>query len=316
MAITYVNVGTAAHANAASVTPGLPASIAAGDTLLVIDALKADGTVADSLAEYSQLATILGSTSRRLTLLGKIHDGSESAPQIDITGTGNSHSAVMIALRGAYQAIASAVHASAGQTGDNVDLTIEYPALTITENNCAVLLVVSHNDDLAAGALTFDTPAGFTKVGEYDTTLGGDHSFAIYYQIQTTATNISAGTVTKSGGGGAVNAAMIVALLPAASLTKKLKALVHSAAQSKTGVYGDVFNAPSDGGLAGSRIGKFSGQAFSGTLESGEAVIKVPVADFGGTGLTTSDAPVAEFRYDDAGTLKTTAIVPCTVIEE
>jgi hypothetical protein len=293
MTITYVAAGTAAHANATSVTPGLPAGISAADTLLVIDALKADGTVADSLGEYTELATVLGSTSRRLTVLGKTHDGSESAPQIDITGTGNSHSAVMIALRGAYQTIASAVHASAGQAGDNVDLTIEYPALTITEDNCAVLLVISHNDDLASGALSFSTPAGFTKVGDYDTTLGGDHSFAIYEQIQTTATSISAGTVTKSGGGGAVNAAIILAL-KASVANRYVKLLANAVAASETGIEGVVLNAARD-----TVIGEFSGQAFEASLEGGEAVLLIPTNAItpNGESLTTSDTPTV-FAYN------------------
>lgn len=207
MAITFVNAGTAAHGNAVSVTPGLPTGHTTDDTLLIFDALKASGTV--STSGYSELSTVLGSTSRRLTVLSKTHSGTESDPTVAITGTGNSHSAVICAIRGSSGVLDGTPQT---QTGDNVDLTIEYPALTVTEDNCIVWLFVSHNDDLASGALTFDTPAGFTKVGEYDTQAGGDHSFAIYYQIQTTASSISAGTVTKSSGLGAVNAAMIFAL--------------------------------------------------------------------------------------------------------
>ena len=44
-------------------------------------------------------------------------------------------------------------------------------------------------------------------------------------------------------------------------------------------------------------------------------MLLVDVADFGGSALTTSDAPRVEVRYDDAGTIKGTAIVPATVIE-
>jgi hypothetical protein len=108
----------------------------------------------------------------------------------------------------------------------------------------------------------------------------------------------------------------IIALRPAAgALNKYLKLLTHADAQSKTGVAGVVFAAPSGSDLTGDKIGEFTAQAFEATLEGGEAVLLVDVADFGGSALTTSDTPRVEIRYDDAGTIKGTAIVPATVIE-
>ena len=206
MTITVVNVGTAAHANDASVVPGLPAGHTANDILIAFDALRADGTIAAT--GYTEIATD-GSTSHRLTALKKTDGGSETDPTLAITGTGNSHSAVVAAIRGS-----SGVVDGTPQTdvSGNVDLTISYPALTVNENGCIVWLFISHNDDLASGSLTFDTPSGFTKLGEWDTTLGSDHSLAVYYQIQTAAANIGAGTVTKSGGADATSMAMIFAL--------------------------------------------------------------------------------------------------------
>jgi hypothetical protein len=99
---------------------------------------------------------------------------------------------------------------------------------------------------------------------------------------------------------------------PASTATKYLKLLAHSSAQSATGVAGVVFQAPTGGAITGAEIGEFTGEAFEGTLEGGKAVLKVPVADFGGTSLTTSDTPVALVR----NSTNTTGIVSCTVIEE
>ena len=92
--------------------------------------------------------------------------------------------------------------------------------------------------------------------------------------------------------------------------TKYLKVLTHSSAAGASGVGGIVW--ASSAGIAGSEIGEFTGKTFETELESGKAVLLVPVTDFGGSALTTSDTPVALVR----NTTKTTGIVSCTVIEE
>lgn len=222
MSITYVGAGTAAHGNNVSVTPTLHASSTTGDLLLVFDGERGtSATCADSLAEYTQLGSVTAA-SHTATVLARAHDGSEGDPQINITaGTVTSHSAVAVTIRGAVTTLTGSPAAcldGAIQTQSNggSDLTIEYPALTVTNDNCIVFLFVKLNDDLNGGS--FDTPAGFTPIGPWDTTLGADHAFQIYYQIQTTATNISAGTVTASGGTvAAVSQAMIFAIKASAA---------------------------------------------------------------------------------------------------
>lgn len=94
---------------------------------------------------------------------------------------------------------------------------------------------------------------------------------------------------------------------------KKLKLLAHSSAASASSVAGVVFSAPTGGAITGTtRYGEFTGKTFEASLESGQAVLKVPVTDFGGAALTTSDTPVALVR----NSTNTTGIVSCTVIEE
>jgi hypothetical protein len=100
--------------------------------------------------------------------------------------------------------------------------------------------------------------------------------------------------------------------LAGVTLTTKLKLLAHSSAASATGVAGVVYAAPTGGNISGARIGEFTGKSFLGPLESGQAVLKVDVADFGGNSLTTSDTPVALVR----NSTNTTGIVSCTVIQE
>jgi hypothetical protein len=78
------------------------------------------------------------------------------------------------------------------------------------------------------------------------------------------------------------------------SATKYLKLFAHSSAASATAVEGVVLNAARD-----TVIGEFTGQAFEATLESGEAVLLVPVEDItpDGSTLTTADTPLV-FAYN------------------
>ena len=93
---------------------------------------------------------------------------------------------------------------------------------------------------------------------------------------------------------------------------KKLKLLVHSDAQSDASIAGVVFAAPGGSDITGAKIGEFTGAAFEASLEGGKAVLKVPVSDFSGTSLSTSDTPVALVR----NTTDTTGLIAGTVIEE
>lgn len=91
-----------------------------------------------------------------------------------------------------------------------------------------------------------------------------------------------------------------------------LKVLVDPAAVAATNISGVVFAAPAGGEITGAKIGEFSGESVEADLEGGQAVLKVPVADFGGTGLLLTDTPVVLFRNTDY----TTGLISATVINE
>jgi hypothetical protein len=92
----------------------------------------------------------------------------------------------------------------------------------------------------------------------------------------------------------------------------KLKLLAHPSAASATDIAGVVFTAPTGSDITGAKVGEFSGATFEAALESGQAVLKVPCTEFGGTTMTTASTPVALVR----NTTNTTGVVSCTVIEE
>jgi hypothetical protein len=90
---------------------------------------------------------------------------------------------------------------------------------------------------------------------------------------------------------------------------KKVKVLAPAAAASASSIEGVVLNAGRD-----TVIGEFTGQAFEADLESGEAVLKIAVADItpDGSTLTTSDTPLV-IAYN---TNYSTDLAAATVIEE
>lgn len=108
------------------------------------------------------------------------------------------------------------------------------------------------------------------------------------------------------------------------TLTVKLKILAHPDASSASDVRGVVFYAPAGSDLTGAKIGEFSGKSFASALESGQAVLKVPVDEFGGSGLAPGDLPVCVWTAtsDDDSPLGATVAVAsvgphdCTVIAE
>lgn len=96
-------------------------------------------------------------------------------------------------------------------------------------------------------------------------------------------------------------------------MTIKLKLLAHPSALSATGIAGVVCSAPSGSNITGTtRYGEFTGASFEGSLENGQAVLKVVASSFGGGALTTADYPVALVRNTQA----TTGFVTCSVVDE
>lgn len=91
--------------------------------------------------------------------------------------------------------------------------------------------------------------------------------------------------------------------------TKYVKVLTQPTAASASGVEGVVLNATRD-----TVIGEFTGQTFEAALESGSAVLLVPVDSIlpNGATLTTSDTPLVSAYNTTNGTV---GLVSATVVE-
>lgn len=206
--ITFGAAGTAAHANNANVTPGIPASVAAGNLLLVFAAIRNSGTgIPDTPSGYVRLPVF--DTTANAQLFAKIAVGGDTAPTISFTGgvANADTSAQMIRVAGKFHDADNLV------VGSNTILNasaqdIYTPPLYIDTDNCLVLYLAWKQDDWTSVAAI----AGATEIGEPDTTTGDDQGIVWDYVIQTTATNIAKASFVVTGGAAAISRSAVVAL--------------------------------------------------------------------------------------------------------
>lgn len=189
--ITFVAAGTVSHANNASVTPGIPAGIQAGDLLLLFAAIRGTSATVSQPSGWSEAWIYHGNVA----VFAKKTSGSESSPTVSFAGgsAGDDTSAQICAFRNATKLL-SAAHGS-NSSAQN----IAYPAMDIDRDGTVIVYVGWKQDDW-----TSVTGPG-TEIGEPDTTTGNDQGIAWYYQIQTDATNVSVGSFTVTGGASAVS---------------------------------------------------------------------------------------------------------------
>ncbi|MEC3974733.1 phage distal tail protein [Amycolatopsis sp. H20-H5] len=198
----FISAGVASEGSNAPRTPGMPAGIVAGDTLLLLAAIRNSGAgTVDTPAGYTLL-----SDGSNLRLFGKVYDGVESAPTVTFTGgvVNATNSAQMSAFRGLSLTVLNAATQLNGSVQD-----IAYPAVTVPTQR-AVVLYVGWKQAINTGVATI---AGATEIGDISTVTGSGASIVWDYTIQGTApANIAAGSFTVSGGTAAISRGAVVAL--------------------------------------------------------------------------------------------------------
>ena len=235
--VTFGTTGTAAHANNANVTPGIPASVATGDLLLCLAAIRSSGAgVPSTPAGYTRLPVF--NATDNVQLFAKIAtSGAEAAPTVSFTGgaAGDDTSAQMIRLAGKWHSASFALLASAARlnaAGQN----ITYPGLPLpAADNCIVIYIGWKQDDWTSVA----TIASATEIGEPSTTTGNDQGMVWDYVIQTTAAAIASGVFTVTGGTSQISRGAVLALrcdYQSATITRSVNGVSasHSAADAVT----------------------------------------------------------------------------------
>lgn len=215
--INHVSTGTVVEADNASVSPGFGSTAQADDIAIVIATLTT-GTTGRTLAcaDYTTLASYGGSSQQPVYIFATVAAASEANPTVTVVGgaSGDVVQAVGLLLRGARTDTGTLLHVSGSKatTSASSSKAIDTPALTITEDGCFILEVVNYQ--LNSTALS--TPSGFTQSVFSSTTTGSNQTLAVNKQLQTTATNIAASTITISGQATGVTARVLsVAIRPA-----------------------------------------------------------------------------------------------------
>lgn len=201
-AMSFVAVGTVAHANNASVTPGLPTGHTAGDLLLANVAIRNSGSgVPATLAGWTKL--IDGSN---MALFGKVDGGAESAPTFTFTGgVANADTSGQVA---AFRGVSlTPVGTPVAQlNGSGQDIAVPGINLPVTMDGGLNIWVGWKQDDWTS----VDVVSGGIEIGEPDTTTGDDQGIVWDYRIlpKTTPFNsLSSRTFTVTGGGAAISRA-------------------------------------------------------------------------------------------------------------
>lgn len=226
--VTYGSVGTVSHGNNASVTPGLPGSLAAGDLMVMLAAIRNSGTgVPDTPAGWTRWNVF--EAAGNVQVFAKIAGASEVAPTVTFTGgvANADTSAQIIRLAGKWHDASFALlsHASALNASAQ---DIAYPGLSLpSADNCIVIYAGWKADDWTSVAAI----AGATEIAEASATTGDDHGIVWDYVIQTTAAHIPAGVFSVTGGGSAISRGAVMAIrcdYQTATVTRSVNGVVKA----------------------------------------------------------------------------------------
>lgn len=288
---TYRSTGTVAtNSDGSALSPGAPAGKSVGDQLRLVAWQRSTATVA-AITGWTQLGAISGAQS--LEIWGRIADGTATdTPSVDWSGTGSCGAFIEAYHTGVYTDMATLVAHSATISGNANSLQL--PVLTGgSVNNCEVY-AVSRKNNTATDATTISHASLTVRTQVVSVTTARSH-VATGTAQQTTYTDYDGTDFTVNGTAESLTSnGMVLYLRTGGAVTNYLKLLASANAASVTDVEGVVLNAARD-----TVIGEFTGQAFEASLEGGEAVLLIDVADItpDGSTLTTSDTPIV-FAYN------------------
>lgn len=171
---TFISVGTAAHADNATVAPGAPAGAQAGDLLIALGAtrdLASTPTVSDS--DYTLLLDVVS-----LKLWGRIWDGVEAMPTIGTSGGGAG--STVTGMIAAFRNVSLTARDTA-VFGNGSAQNMLVPGIYKLMSKSLALIVAQKQDDWTSVApLT-----GATEIADVSSTVGSDQGVVWDYQAFT-----------------------------------------------------------------------------------------------------------------------------------
>jgi hypothetical protein len=197
----HIATGTAAYANNASVSPGIPGgATAAGHLMVLFAATRNVAATAVAPAGWTALAGFFPNE----VIAVKVHTGSESAPTVTFTGgaAGDTNGAVIASFAGLQarnpsdvDGYGGAMHSSNLGTSANINVD----ALAAIRDGCGIMQFGMRLDDWTSVA----TLSGASEVYDGSSTLGNDMGLVWDFRAQTTRTAVAAQTFTVTGGASA-----------------------------------------------------------------------------------------------------------------
>lgn len=227
--IAFVSAGTAAHADNASVAPGMPAGFAAGDLLVIFAAIRNSGTGGVNTPTGYTALTTTGTTNIRM--FAKVATGSETSPTVTFSAgvSGATTSAQVAAFR--YAALGTAaVSAQLNGSGAN----IAYPGIVSGSmvDNALVLFAGWRQQDWTSVA----TIAGATEIGEPSSTAGSHQGIVWDYVVRGLAAAVGSGSFVVTGGTAGISRGMTVAI-PRVSTDPLIATQSNDIAPDMTGIW-------------------------------------------------------------------------------
>ncbi len=217
-AYTAPSVGTAASGT--SVTPGAPASVSAGNLLLLAIMCRNNTDTFTTPSGWTPLSPSVNVTWG--VLYGRVASGTAGDTPPTMSSDSSKQVVAQIACfpGSVYTDLATIVHAVTDQSGilasPNAN-NIQYGPLTITLNACMAIAFGAHNKTATSNGATLGTLTGFTEIGQ-TSPAGSSLSFYWGYVQQTTATNIAQLIQTRNGASESLQQESIVLALRTANL--------------------------------------------------------------------------------------------------
>jgi hypothetical protein len=208
-AVTYVGAGALASGDNASLAPALPAgTLVDRDLFVCFASIRNSGT--GTVDEPAGWFTILAFGN--VALFGCYATASTVAPTVTFTGgvAGATTLAQVIALRDCEADPALLVSALATQLNGSAQ-SIAVPALTVSEGG--VVLVCGWKQDDWTGVAPLSGQF-FSEAFDTFSTTGSDAGHVLDYRTQTGALNVSATSLTVTGGVSAISRAIVIAFRP------------------------------------------------------------------------------------------------------
>ncbi len=215
MTLSNITVGTAATGvNGGSVTPGSPSGLAVGDLVVVHAAIRNTPTGTPNIP--SGWTKIIGGTPDALStaMFARFWQTGDAMPLVTFAGGAANADTYARALKVRGAAL-DAIVSQAGAYQSNISAqNINYAAYDTPGPDTLLIMGVWKADDASA----YSTPSGWTAHGLSSQISGDDQSTALYSILQTTEVDLSAGTITVTGGASAVSAAIVWAVRPSPAI--------------------------------------------------------------------------------------------------